>query len=88
MDSETYTLAPSVIADKARSLASQGLYQQALELLERNRVIAEVHPTYVEMRLSSELNSKDITRRDRFLNTHRMVKTQNRLRHKGAKYVR
>lgn len=38
MNHETYILAPTTIVDKARQLASAGLYQQALELLERNRV--------------------------------------------------
>lgn len=46
---ESYTLVPSVIAAKAHRLADAGLYEQALELLERNCVIAEVYPTRVEM---------------------------------------
>lgn len=49
MDCETYTLAPSVIADKARQLHSVGLHAQALALLQRNCVEARVYATYVEM---------------------------------------
>jgi len=49
MDCETYTLAPSVIAEKARKLADVGLYVQALELLQRNCVEARIYPTHVEM---------------------------------------
>lgn len=50
MDHETYILAPSTIVDKARRLRDAGLYQQALELLERNHVEMDVYPTRVEMR--------------------------------------
>lgn len=49
MDCEKYTLAPSVIVDKARKLANVGLHAQALELLQRNCVEARVYPTWVEM---------------------------------------
>ena len=49
MNCETYTLAPSVVASKARKLAENGLYAQALELLQRNCVEAKVYPTWVEM---------------------------------------
>ena len=58
MDAETYTLAPSIIADRARKLAASGLHQQALDLLQRNCVLAEIHATHVEMRLSTEMNDK------------------------------
>lgn len=59
MDSkETYTLAPSKIAAKARQLASTGLYKQALALLERNRVEVYVYPTRVEMKFAYELDGK------------------------------
>jgi len=49
MDCEIYTLAPSVIAEKAHKLADAGLYTQALELLQRNCIEARVYPTRVEM---------------------------------------
>ena len=45
MECETYTLAPSVVVDKARQLASVGLHIQALELLQRNAIEAKVYPT-------------------------------------------
>jgi hypothetical protein len=49
MDCEKYTLAPSLVVDKARKLANVGLYLQALEMLQRNCVEARVYPTWVEM---------------------------------------
>lgn len=58
MDTETYILAPSVIADKARQLHSVGLHRQALELLQRNCVEASVYPTHVQMKLARELNAR------------------------------
>lgn len=51
MNGELYTLAPSRIASKAKDLASHGLFAQALELLERNKVEFEVTATSVEVRL-------------------------------------
>lgn len=54
MSPETYILAPSVVADKARKLAEVGLHQQALEMLQRNCVEARVYPTYVEMSIPRE----------------------------------
>lgn len=58
MTTETYLLAPSRIADRARQLASTGLYEQALQLLSKNCVEATVNATSVEMRLARELNGK------------------------------
>lgn len=49
MECETYTLAPSVVVSKARKLADVGLYEQALQMLQRNCVEASVYPTRVEM---------------------------------------
>jgi len=49
MEKETYTLAPSIVAEKAHRLADAGLYQQALDMLQRNCVEAHVYATRVEM---------------------------------------
>jgi hypothetical protein len=49
MECEKYTLAPSIVVDKARKLAEAGLFQQALEMLQRNCIEARVYPTRVEM---------------------------------------
>lgn len=59
MDHDKYTLAPSVIADRARKLAEVGLYQQALELLQRNCVEAHVYPTRVEMSIPRAGKKRD-----------------------------
>ena len=48
---ETYVMVPTTIAAKAKQLAGVGLFSQALEILERNRVEFDVYPTRVEMRL-------------------------------------
>lgn len=74
MDCETYILAPSRIVDRARQLASVGLHQQALELLQRNRVEVDVYPTRVEMRLP--LEKKQRAQRERMLGNQRMARTQ------------
>lgn len=50
---ETYIMAPTIIVTKARELYNVGLYEQALELLNRNKVIFDVYPTHVETRLPS-----------------------------------
>lgn len=76
MEAETYILAPSRIVDKARQLASAGLYQQALELLERNRVEMDVYPTKVEMRLPMEPAHRK--QRESMLGTQRSLKTKRR----------
>lgn len=78
MDHETFILAPSLIVDKARQLASTGLYQQALDLLERNRVEMDVYPTRVEMRLPMEPQHRK--QRERMLGDRRMVRTRQRQR--------
>jgi len=51
MECETYTLAPSDVAEKAKRLAHAGLYAQALDLLQRNCIEAQVYPTRVEMHI-------------------------------------
>jgi hypothetical protein len=56
LDCEKYTLAPSVVVDKARKLAEAGLYAQALEVLQRNCVEANVYPTHVEMSIPRASN--------------------------------
>lgn len=58
MDAETYTLAPSVVVEKARRLYDAGLYKQALDMLMRNQVVVDVYPTHVEMRLAKEMNNR------------------------------
>lgn len=78
MTCETYILAPSVVLDKARTLAGVGLYKQALEMLERNVVEVDVYPTRVEMRLPSE--AKHRQQRERLIGNRRMVKTRRRSR--------
>ncbi len=78
MDHETYILAPSKIADKARQLASVGLHQQALDLLERNHVEMDVYPTRVEMRLPMEEGHRK--QRESMLGTRRSLKTKRRNR--------
>ena len=82
MDYETYTLAPSVVVEKARQLASQGLHKQALDLLERNHIEVDVYPTRVEMRLPREMECR--AQRERMLGNRRMVKT-NRERRKRTR---
>lgn len=74
MECDTYVLAPSRIVDKARHLASTGLYQQALELLERNRVEVDVFPTHVEMRLPMEKKYRQ--QRESLIGAARMLKTR------------
>lgn len=44
MDAETYTLAPSIVVDKARRLHEAGLHEQALAMLTRNQVVVDVYP--------------------------------------------
>lgn len=78
MDHETYILAPSRIVDRARQLASTGLYEQALNLLERNHVEMDVYPTKVEMRLPMEPHHRK--QRELMLGAKRMVKTQRKQR--------
>jgi hypothetical protein len=78
---ETYTLAPSVVVEKARRLAAQGLHKQALELLERNHIEVDVYPTRVEMRLPYEVQGR--RQRERMLGDRRMART-NRERRKRA----
>lgn len=51
MTGELYILAPSRVVSKARDLYSHGLFKQALELLERNKVVFEVLPTEVKVSL-------------------------------------
>lgn len=58
MNCESYTLAPSVVVDKARRLYEAGLYKQALDMLTRNQVVVDVYPTHVEMRLAKEMDNK------------------------------
>jgi hypothetical protein len=55
---ETYILAPTKIVAKAKELYKKGLYEQALDLLENNCVVADVYPTKVEMRTAKELKNK------------------------------
>ena len=81
MDHETYILAPSQIVDKARQLAGTGLYQQALDLLTRNQVIAEVHPTRVEMSIPREADDRHRKQRESMLGTQRSCKTKRRKIH-------
>lgn len=78
MDHETYILAPSKIVDKARQLASAGLYRQALELLNRNQVIAEVYPTRVEMSVPKETEQRRQQEREWKLGAQRSLQTRRR----------
>lgn len=82
MDHETYILAPSTIVDKARQLASAGLYRQALELLSRNRIEVDVYPTHVDMRLPMEPHHR--RQRERMLGDRRMVRTRRQQRERLA----
>lgn len=75
---DTYILAPSRVVDKARKLASAGLYKQALDLLERNRVEVDVYPTRVEMRLPMEQQHQ--RQREAMLGGRRMARTRRRQR--------
>lgn len=75
MNCETYVLAPSAIAEKARRLADNGLYEQALRLLRANSVEATVYPTRVEMKLAGELRSGR-TRQTEFVSKLRMRRTK------------
>ena len=81
MEHETYTLAPSVVVEKARQLASHGLHKQALDLLERNHLEVDVYPTRVEMRLPREMECR--AQRERMLGNQRGVKTRAKLRMKN-----
>lgn len=76
MTHETYILAPSRIVERARQLASNGLYEQALNLLERNHVEMDVYPTKVEMRLPMEPAHRK--QRESMLGTQRSLKTKRR----------
>lgn len=81
MDHETYILAPSQVVDKARQLANAGLYQQALELLNRNQVIAEVYATRVEMRVPQETETKRRKQRELVIGAQRSLRTKRRTNH-------
>jgi len=72
MSSETYVLAPSKIATKARELASLGLYKEALELLGRHCVQAVIYPTRVEMRMATDRPNAQT----KMLSRQRAVKTR------------
>lgn len=76
MNYETYILAPSRIVERARQLASNGLYEQALNLLERNHVEMDVYPTRVEMRLPMEAVHRK--QRESMLGTQRSLNTKRR----------
>lgn len=48
---ETYVLVPKRILERARALAQNGLYDRALELLERNKLEFDVYDTFMRMRM-------------------------------------
>lgn len=48
---EVRTLVPKQILERAQSLAENGLYSNALELLERNKMEFEIYDTFMKMRL-------------------------------------
>lgn len=60
LEKETYIMAPSIIASKARKLAEVGLYKQALDLLQRNVVEYDIYPHRVEVKTanSNHLNKR------------------------------
>jgi hypothetical protein len=57
---ETFILAPTRIADRARQLANVGLFEKALLLLQRNAVEYDVYPYKVEVRTAADrLSQRD-----------------------------
>lgn len=62
MDSETYILAPSAVVEKAHRLVDQGNHREALDLLHRNCVIAEIYPAICEMKAQIPAIKKKLKR--------------------------
>lgn len=50
-EKETRTLVPKQILERAQKFADNGLYEQALELLNRNKMEFEIHGTFLRMRM-------------------------------------
>lgn len=51
---EVYYMAPSVIVDQAKKLKNNELYEQALDLLNRNLVRFDVFPTHIDVQIPTE----------------------------------
>lgn len=48
---EIRTLVPKQILERAQAFAANGLYDKALELLERNKMEFEIHGQFMKMRM-------------------------------------
>lgn len=48
---EVRTLVPKQILERAQKLAENGLYDKALELLERNKMEFEIYDTFISLRM-------------------------------------
>lgn len=48
---ETRVLVPKQILERARKFAENGLYEKALELINRNKLEFEIHGTFLRMRM-------------------------------------
>lgn len=50
-EKETRVLVPKQILERARKFAENGLYEKALELLNRNKMEFEIHGTFLRLRM-------------------------------------
>lgn len=48
---EIRVLVPKQILDRAKKFYDNGLYERALELLERNKMVFEIHDTFMTMQM-------------------------------------
>lgn len=48
---EVRVLVPSQILERAKRFADQGLYEKALGLLERNKLVFEIYDTFMRMQM-------------------------------------
>lgn len=48
---ETRTLVPKQILDRARKFADNGLYEKALDLLNRNKMEFEIYDTFIKLNM-------------------------------------
>lgn len=51
---EVYYMAPAVVVSQAKKLRDSELYEQALDLLNRNLVRFDVFPTHIDVQIPTE----------------------------------
>lgn len=52
---EVRVFAPREIVERAHKFAENGLYEKALDLLERNKMVFEIHGTFLQLRTPEAL---------------------------------